>query len=340
MRQAQGAGQRRSNRHDTAVLHQLTVPSEASGQRLDVWLETRLEGCTRSLVSRLLKQGLCSAASAQGQDLRIKAGYQLRGGEQLAIEVPEIEPHVLEPEDIPLDVLHEDDDLILINKPAGMIVHPAVGHHHGTLVNALLGRYGIAPGGDPWRPGIVHRLDQDTSGVMAVARTMVALTFLQEAFRERRVHKRYIALMHGSPKADYFTTDAWLGRHPKDFRKRAVLPPNTGDAKEAYSSFHVLHRCDGYVVAEARPKTGRTHQIRVHALSLGHPILADATYGRSPTWPLQASATQTPVLRRQGLHAWVLDIPHPRGGRLRIQAPLPVDLQPWVPAHVQPLPME
>lgn len=319
------------------VLHHLTVPEEAAGQRLDVWLETRLDGCTRSLVSRLIKQDLCALESATGQAQKVKAGYALRGGEQISIEVPEVEPPSLEPEDIPLTVLHEDAHCIAIDKPPAMVVHPAVGRWRGTLVNALLGRYGSHPGGDPWRPGIVHRLDEFTSGVILVARTPTALTFFQDAFRERRVHKRYLALVHGAPRADWLEHAGWLGRHPKDFRKRAVLPEGTGDAREAYTAFVVRERRSGYAVVEARPRTGRTHQIRVHATALGHPILADATYGRSSRWPLHAAPEETAVIRRQALHAWALDVPHPDGGRLRLDAPIPADLAPWVAPGLTPL---
>lgn len=322
--------------HHAAVLHECTVPAEAAGSRLDVWLETQLDGCSRSLVSRLMKQGLCAVHDAAGQSMRVKAGLALRGGEQVAIEVPEIEAPDLEPEDIPLSILHEDEHLIVVDKPAGMVVHPAVGRYRGTLVNALLGRYGLAPNGDAWRPGIVHRLDEDTSGVIVVARTTQALTFLQDAFRERVVQKRYLAVVHGSPKADFFEHHGWLGRHPKDFRKRAVLPEGTRDAKEAYTSFHVRLRYDGYAVVEARPRTGRTHQIRVHLTALRHPLLADRVYGRSDRWPLGAAAGVG--LHRHALHAWALDIPHPSGGRLRMQAPIPADLAPLIHDPLQPLP--
>jgi 23S rRNA pseudouridine1911/1915/1917 synthase len=192
------------------VLHDRIVPAEAAGTRLDVWLETQLDGCSRSLVSRLIKQGLCAVVAGRGAAVRIKAGYAIRGGDRIALEVPEIESSDLEAEELPLTILHEDAQIIVVDKAAGMVVHPAVGHRRGTLVNALLGRYGLAPGGDPWRPGIVHRLDEHTSGVIVVARTPQALAFLQAAFRERRVHKRYLAVIHGSPRADYLEHVGWL----------------------------------------------------------------------------------------------------------------------------------
>jgi len=320
------------------VIHHLLVPAHAAGTRLDVWLETQLDGCTRSLVARLIKQDRCVLENTAGQQQRGKAGLSLRGGERVSLEVPEGEPPTLEPEDVPLTILHEDAACIAIAKPPGMVVHPAVGRWHGTLVNALLGRYGSHPGGEAWRPGIVHRLDEFTSGVILVARNPAALTFFQDAFRERRVHKRYLALMHGAPRADWFEHAGWLGRHPKDFRKRAVLPEGTQDAREAYTAFAVRERRDGYAVVEARPRTGRTHQVRVHATALGHPILADAVYGRSAIWPLTSGAPE-PILRRQALHAWALDVPHPDGGRLRLDAPIPDDLAAWVTPGLMPMPI-
>ena len=320
------------------MLHQLTVPAEAAGQRLDVWLESVLDGCTRSLISRLIKDGRCVVEPGAS-----KAGHFLKGGERVALEVPEIEPMEAVAEDIPLTILHEDRHLIAIDKPPQMLVHPAIGHARGTLVNAILGRYGSllpsADGGGAWRPGIVHRLDQDTSGVILVARTVEALTFLQGAFKAREVNKRYLALVAGKPRADFMEHAGWLGRHPRDFRKRAVLPQGSADAKEAYTSVVVLERRNGYSVVEARPKTGRTHQVRVHLAALGHAVLADPTYGRSATWPLVPIDGQ-PVIRRHALHAWTLDVPHPDGGRLKLQAPVPADLVPWVSAGLSPRPLK
>ena len=229
-------------------------------------------------------------------------------------------------EDIPLTVLHEDAHCIVIDKSPGMVVHPAIGHLRGTLVNALLGRFGTTFAGAPWRPGIVHRLDADTSGVILVARTAPALAFFQEEFRERRTLKRYLALVAGMPRADYLACDGWIGRHAKDFRRRAVLKPGEADAKEAATSALVLARHDGWSAVEARPRTGRTHQVRVHLAHAGHAVLADALYGRSPVWPLHASPDDATALHRQALHAWTLDIAHPDGGTLSLTAPIPADL--------------
>jgi 23S rRNA pseudouridine1911/1915/1917 synthase len=299
------------------MLHELQV--EAGGERLDVWLEARLEGCSRSLVSRCIKDGLCTVTPGKA-----KPGFKLRGGEQIAIEVPELEPLEAVPEDLPLSVLFEDDELIVIDKAPGMVVHPAIGHPQGTLVNGLLG-LGHGAGGEPWRPGLIHRLDADTSGVIAVAKTAAALAWYQEQFRERRVQKRYLALVAGRPKADWFTCEGAIGRHPKDFRRRAIS--DRADAKAAYTSFSVRSRCDDYAVVEARPKTGRTHQIRVHLAHLGHAVLADRVYGRSGQFPPIGVAK----LSRQALHAWALALPRPDGTRLVCRAPVPADLLPFCP---------
>jgi 23S rRNA pseudouridine1911/1915/1917 synthase len=321
------------------MLTELTVPETARGLRLDVWLAEALEGCTRSLVSRLIKQECCALTSATGKPLKVKAGYALDGGEQVSMEVPEDEPMEARPEDIPLTVLYEDARILVLDKPAGMVVHPAIGHLRGTLVNGLLGRYGThLASGEGWRPGIVHRLDAETSGVIVVARDDEALRSLQDAFKARIVRKRYLALAAGTPVADFLSHEGAIGRHPKDFRKRMVRPLGEGDAKEASTTFLVHKRCDGYSVVEARPHTGRTHQIRVHLAALGHPILADVVYGRSRTWPLQPVAGK-PLLKRHALHAWTLEIPHPDDGRmLTFSAPIPADLAPWIPAGIAPKP--
>ena len=313
------------------MIHRLAVPASAAGERLDVWLTTQLEGCTRSLVDRLIKQGFCTMEPG-----RVKSGWFLEGGEVVTLEVPDVEPMEARPEHLPITVLHEDDHLIVVDKAPGMVVHPAIGHLRGTLVNALLGRYGDRlASGEGWRPGIVHRLDADTSGVMVVARTTAALTFLQDAFKARTAKKRYLALVAGSPRADVLLADGWIGRHPRDFRKRAVRPAGEGDAREASTSLIVRERRNGYSVVECRPRTGRTHQIRVHCAHLGHPVLADAVYGRSDHWPLNLVEGK-PAIHRQALHAWTLELPHPAGGLLRVAAPLPADLLPWVAQGLKP----
>jgi 23S rRNA pseudouridine1911/1915/1917 synthase len=327
---------------------------DAAGERLDRWIEARLDGLSRSQIAVLIKDGRCVVRNGAGQALAARPGLFLAGGEVVTLTVPPVALPTSAAEDIPLSILHEDDHIVVVDKPAGMVVHPSPGHKSGTLVNALLGRYGQAiaagfaagddhdedapAGGDPARLGLVHRLDAETSGVIVVARTAQALDLLQTAFRERRVRKRYLALVAGTPRADMWRSEGWIGRHPKDFKKRAILPEGEGDAREASTTFLVLHRGKGLSVLECRPRTGRTHQIRVHAAAAGHALLADPTYGRSRTWPIVPKPGE-PVLSRHGLHAWQLEIPHPAtGAMLHLAAPIPADLKPWLPAGVQPKP--
>ena len=270
------------------------------------------------------KNGLCTIEGIKAH--KVKPSLKLKGGESIAIEVEELPDLEAVPEDIPLEILHEDDDLVVVNKAAGMVVHPAIGHPRGTLINALLGRYHLH-GGEPSRPGLIHRLDADTTGIIAVARNQAALAFYQDRFRERSVKKTYLALIHGSPMSDFLEHAGHLGRHPKDFRKRAVLAEDHSGAKSAYTHFVVRGRYEGYSIIEAHPKTGRTHQIRVHAADLGHPILADAVYGRSDRFPVNG----TPRIRRQALHAWKLALPQPDGSTLTLSAPIPQDILGLIP---------
>jgi 23S rRNA pseudouridine1911/1915/1917 synthase len=341
--------------------HAWAVPAADAGQRLDTWLTARVV-ISRSQVAALIAQGNCTLTNAAGQVLAVRGGMTLRGGERISLEIPPAEAPDLVGEDLPLTVLHEDADLLAIAKPAGQVVHPSPGHPRGTLLNAVVGRYGPAlngafinddaggsdetvdeddaggrpaPLGDSCRLGLVHRLDAETSGVIVLARTASSLAFLQTAFRERRVRKRYLALLAGTPRADVLRCEAWLGRHPKDFRKRAVVHPDTDDARAAQTTFLIRHRAHGYVVCEVRPRTGRTHQIRVHAAHLGHPVLADPVYGRARTWPITPKSE--PILRRHALHAWSLEVPHPAGGELTIVAPIPDDLAAWLPAGLVPV---
>ena len=369
------------------MIHELTVPVAAAGQRLDVWLETQLPDCTRSLISRLIKDGRCTIHPGIA-----RAGRFLTGGETVTLEVPAVEPIQSTPEDIEVPILYWDKHMVVVDKPAGMVVHPAIGHPKGTLVNALLGKYGQSLDKNPWRPGLVHRLDAETSGVMVIARTGAALAFLQDSFRGRTAKKRYLALVAGNPRADFLENNKWIARHPVDFRKRTAVkppheaapPPNVideddeveiavfengnfvvppkpvkpdptlppdaiavpdegsnsgrGQAREAYTSAVVLQRHDGYAVVEARPRTGRTHQVRVHLADLGHPILADGVYGRSRQWPLNAKPGDPMAIRRHALHAWTLEIPHPDGGWKEFSAPVPADMQKFITGMVTPRP--
>jgi len=291
------------------VIHERTVPADGGDERLDRWLERELEGCSRSQVAAAIRAGRCRIEPG-----RAKPAYRLRGGERIVIEVPEVPSCKAVPEDLPLRVLHEDAQLVVIDKPSGMVVHPAVGHLRGTLLGGLLGRYRDT--GDS--PALCHRLDAGTSGVIVAARNLAALEHCQRCFRERRVRKRYLAAVHGAPRADFFEVDEPLGRHPKDFRRRCVR----ADGKPAKTSFVVRERHRDRAIVEARPTTGRTHQIRVHLAHAGHPVVGDPTYARGG--PLDAAAPR--VL----LHAWSLGIEHPAGGERTFAAPIPEDLCDWI----------
>ncbi|TVR09781.1 MAG: RluA family pseudouridine synthase [Planctomycetota bacterium] len=298
------------------MLHRCHVPPEAAGQRLDQWLEQALDGCSRSLVARCIRDQRCEMSAG-----KVKPGYRLRGGEVIDIEVPEIEPLAIHPETIPLAILYEDDDLLVIDKAPGMVVHPAVGHRYGTVLAAVLGRYGSCAD-DPQAPGLIHRLDADTSGVLAIARHPQALTYFQDQFRQRQVEKRYLALCAGTARSDWWTCREAIGRHPKDFRKRSVVPSERSGARSAHTDFRVRQRSPHYMAVEACLHTGRTHQIRVHLAHAGHPVLADAVYGRHGQWPLQGA----PILQRQGLHAWSLGLSLSDGSFRRFFASVPADM--------------
>ena len=238
-----------------------------------------------------------------------KSSRRLRG-ERVEVNPPPEASAAVEPEDLEIGVLYEDEDIVVVNKPAGMVTHPAPGVNSGTLVNAVLGRW-VERGDDPLRPGIVHRLDKETSGVIVVARHEAALRRLADAFRQRFVFKRYLALTEGVPMST--TVIAPIGRHPVHRHKMHV-----GGIKARYAEtdFEVLAEAGGRALVEARPHTGRTHQIRVHLKHLHTPILADPLYGKP-----------SPFIDRLALHAYELRVPHPRSGKIMsFAAPLPADM--------------
>lgn len=277
-----------------------------------------MEGLTRSQAKRLIDLGRVTVNGVSP-----KAGLILRGGEHLRVEPEAPEVWSLDPEPIPVPVLFLDQDLIVVDKPAGLVVHPAVGHPRGTLVNALahLG----AAGGDPNRPGIVHRLDRGTSGVMVVARNAAAHAALAAQFERRAVEKVYAAIVVGNPPAEGQIETSY-GRHPVDRQRYTSRIPS---ARTASTSFRTIERAAGCARLEVRLRTGRTHQVRVHLSESGWPILGDDVYGRRPRDPVLRRAAEQ--LGRPALHAAVLAFDHPRTGeRVRFEAPLPPDfLQAW-----------
>lgn len=290
-------------------LQRLTVSPEEAGVRIDKYLTEQLPDITRSYLQKLLKDG-----SVQMNGKPVKTSTKTAAGAVIELTIPDPEEPEILPEEIPLDILYEDSDVILINKPKDMVVHPAAGHYTGTLVNALMyhckgdlsGINGVL------RPGIVHRIDKDTTGVLIVCKNDKAHNALAEQLKEHSITRKYRAIVCGNLKEDEGTVDAPLGRHPQDRKKMAIV--RTG-GKRAVTHYRVLERFGNYTYIECQLETGRTHQIRVHMASLGHPLLGDEVYGRVKS-PFK--------LEGQTLHAMVLGFIHPTTGEyMEFEAPLP-----------------
>lgn len=302
---------------------ELLVPSSDIGARLDRYVAAQCPELSRTRIQELIESGLVLIDGRSG-----KAAQRLRGGERVTVQAPPRPAMRAEPEAIPLGVLYEDEDVIAINKPAGMTVHAGAGNTRGTLVNALLGRgQKLSQGGDALRPGIVHRLDKDTSGVILVAKNDFAHAKLGEAFRERAVKKTYIALVQGALKEDNGSIDLAIGRDPKrrtrmTARRSIVL----AKAREARTDWRVLLRVDNTTLLEADLHTGRTHQIRVHFAALRHPVVGDSLYGAAAH--LRVGKTTLPPLERNFLHAARVGFAQPHTGKwVELRAPLPKELQ-------------
>ena len=300
----------------------LVAPADAAGQRVDVALSRIAPDLSRARARKLLDAGL-----VQVNGRPVRASARLRGGERLDVEVPPPEPSGLVAQDLPLTVLHEDEDLLVLDKAAGMVVHPARGAPHSTVVNALLHRLGAGGAGGE-RIGLVHRLDKDTSGCLVVAKREPAFAALQAAFKARDVAKTYLAICHGAP-ADSGRFDTAYARHPTD---RTRFTSRVESARRALTEWVVRERFgDRASLVEIRLHTGRTHQIRVHFAEHGHPLLADATYGGARREARLGEDDEVrraaAVLGRQALHAWRLAFAHPRTGRMvEVEAPIPSDL--------------
>jgi 23S rRNA pseudouridine1911/1915/1917 synthase len=289
---------------------QHTIDETLAGQRLDRVVAALHPDLTRSAASELIAQQRVRINGHAG-----KPASRPLAGTTVTVDLPPPAPSTAQPEHIPLEILYEDDDLIVVNKPAGMVVHPAPGNEHGTLVNALLGRYSELPG-DAQRPGIVHRLDKDTSGLIVVARTPQAIVALSRAFKRREVHKEYLALLIGTMQPPEGTISAGIGRDPRHRQRMAVLASGGREAKTSYRTEECFR---GYSLVRVFPESGRMHQIRVHFSAAGHPIVGDAVYGR----PVRGLP-----LRRQFLHAARLQFRHPRTGELLdLEGPMPEDLR-------------
>ena len=283
--------------------------ADRAGERADAFLARSIEGLTRSAAQRLLEEG---AAVCGGKTW--KKNSKTVPGDEVTVTVPDPQPVDVVPQNIPLDVVYEDGDVIVINKPVGMVVHPAPGHPDGTLVNALLYHCGDSLSGinGQLRPGIVHRIDRDTSGLIIAAKNDRAHLALAEQLQDHSLARVYEAVAVGNLRADSGTVDAPIGRHPVDRKKMAVDPKN---GRAAVTHWSVLARYPGYTHVECRLETGRTHQIRVHLASLGHPLLGDVVYGSKKPYP---------GLAGQCLHARKLKFVHPTTGKLvELERPLP-----------------
>lgn len=291
---------------------QFTVPAEAKGERLDHWLAAQVPTLSRSQVTRLLEEG---AIHLDGVVPR-KPGMKLSAGQVVELRPPQAPDETPQAEAIALQVLYEDGQVLVINKPAGMVVHPAPGHTGGTLVNAILARFpDLSDPEQPERPGIVHRLDRDTSGVLIVARDAAARRFLQRQFRRRATGKEYVALVLGRPETARGTVEGPIGRHPSQRQKRAVV----GDGRPAVTHYETLEAFDDATLLLVKPVTGRTHQIRVHLAAIGLPVAGDELYG--------PRRRRIPGLNRHFLHASLLTITLPDGEPRTFEAPLPQELE-------------
>ena len=287
----------------------LTAETSAAGERLDRYLAGAVEGLTRSAAAKLLEEGQVTLGGKP-----LGKNYRLQGGEVLTVSLPEPEPAEALPQDIPLDVVYEDADLIVINKPVGLVVHPAPGHPDGTLVNALLFHCAgsLSGVGGALRPGIVHRIDRDTSGLMVAAKNDFAHLSLSAQLQDHSLRRTYEAVVVGNVREDQGTVDAPIGRHPTDRKKMAVTDKNS---RPAVTHYEVLRRYPGYTYLRCQLETGRTHQIRVHMAYIGHPLYGDTVYGAK-----KGAADMT----GQCLHAVALDLTHPRTGeRMHFTCPLP-----------------
>ncbi len=312
-----------TERSSVSVVHKrFIVAGDESGVRLDRYLAAHLPELSRTRIQELIEEGRVRVASGSARSSR-----QVATGEEIEVEVLPRPPLEAVPEPIPLELLYEDEDLVVVNKPAGMVVHAGAGMASGTLVNALLHHLRkLSAVGGALRPGIVHRLDRGTSGVLVVARNDWAHQRLADQFRSRQVRKTYIALLHGRLERDAGTIELPISR---DLRRRTRMTARRREGREARTGWRVLARLDGFVLVEVHLHTGRTHQIRVHFSAVKHPVVGDTLYGA----PKQARAGREalPPLGRSFLHAARIAFLHPRCGEpVEVRAPLPADLRAYL----------
>ena len=280
-------------------------------QRLDIWLSNQIPDLSRSRIQTLISQGNVKVNDETCTSKKIS----VKTGDRIHLTLPEAQPASLQPESIPLDILYEDDSLIIINKPAGLVVHPGAGHQDGTLVNALLAHCPLAEIGGVQRPGIVHRLDKDTTGAIAIAKTDIAHQHLQAQLKAKTARREYLGIVYGAPNTETGTIDLPIGRHPTDRKKMAVVPVEKG-GRPAVTHWTIKERIGNYCLMHYQLETGRTHQIRVHTAEIKHPIVGDPMYSSNRSIGVN--------LTGQALHAWRLTLQHPLTGELiEAIAPLP-----------------
>ena len=291
-------------------IQEFQVETETN-ERIDKFLSVQMEELSRSYVQKLIKDG-----NVKVDGKAVKANYKLSYDEWIQVTIPDLTAPDIVPENIPLDILYEDEDILIVNKPKGMVVHPAAGHYSGTLVNALMYYCGNCLSGinGIMRPGIVHRIDMDTTGSLLVCKNDFAHQNLAEQLKVHSIKRVYHAIVHGNIKEDSGTINEPIGRHPTERKKMCV---NHQNGREAVTHYKVLERFGNYTYIACKLETGRTHQIRVHMASIHHPLLGDRVYG--------PQKCPFPELQGQTLHAKVLGITHPRTGEyLEVDAPLPV----------------
>lgn len=300
------------------------ITDEHRDIRLDVFLASQVSDLARSRVQELIRQGFVKV------DARLaKAGYRLKKGDQVSLIIPAAVPYELQAEPVDFSLVHEDASLIVLNKPPGVVVHPAPGHPRGTLVHGLLQHCDDLSGiGGVLRPGIVHRLDKDTSGLVVVAKHDQAHDFLAKQFKARSIEKRYVAIVHGVMEGAEGEIDLAIARHPSR-RKEMSVQPSKG--KAALTRWEIIEELgSGFTLLSVTPKTGRTHQIRVHLSYLGHPIVGDPVYGYKRNWWKKRAFLASrilPLVKRQQLHAETLGFIHPESGKYcEFKAPIPEDM--------------
>lgn len=281
------------------------------GDRLDAWLASQLTDFSRSRIQKLIEQGWVKV----NDQLPPSKNYKVKAGDRIHVTIPAAELPTMQAEDIPLDILYEDEHLLILNKPAGLVVHPSAGHSQGTLVNALLAHCPLSAIGGVQRPGIVHRLDKDTTGAMVVAKTDFAHQHLQAQLKAKTARREYLGVVYGAPRSDSGTINLPIGRHLVDRKKNAIVPEEKG-GRPSVTHWRVKERLGNYTLIHFQLETGRTHQIRVHSAHIGHPIVGD---------PLYSSGNSVGVnLPGQALHAWRLRLHHPVSGDwIEAIAPLP-----------------